>query len=106
MENIAKTTLLCSGCRLIKPINEFMGFEAKQVLKQFHTCNNCRNRTTKQHMNMKKRQIEIEENEEFSQENSLEIIEPDNFCDYIAELISTFENDTENIPYFHFQCEV
>ena len=38
--------------------------------------------------------------------NSLEIIEPDNFCDYIAELISTFENDTENIPYFHFQCEV
>ena len=46
-----------------------------------------------------------QENEEF-----LEIIDPDSFCNYIAQLLQLFstqlENDTENIPPFHFQCEI
>ena len=64
METTAEITLFCSGCRSTKPNNEFMGFEAKGTLKQFRTCNNCCNRLAKQHMNVKKRQ---EENEEESQ---------------------------------------
>jgi len=43
-------------------------------------------------------------------DNFLEIIEPDSFCDYIAQLLqllpTQLENDTENIPPFHFQCKI
>src|SRR4051812_31812003 len=109
MESTAETSI-CSRCRFTKPVNEFMGFGAKGISKQFRTCNNCRNKTVNQY-NTKKRRVETEENDEMEQENEkfLEIIEPDSFCDYIAQLLQLFstqlENDTENTPPFHFQCE-
>ena len=81
METTTEITLFCSGCRSTKPINEFMGFEAKGASKQFHTCINCRNRTAKQHMNVKKKQAEVEENEE-SQENDSHGIIIFNFNQY------------------------
>ncbi len=83
-----------NGYRSAKSINEFMGLEAKDTLKQFHTCNNCHNRP---YINMKKRQNKNEK----SQENDLNIIEPDNFYDYIIEIFQLYsiqlENDIENI---------
>ena len=42
METTTEITLFCSGCRSTKPINEFMGFEAKGASKQFRTCISCR----------------------------------------------------------------
>src|SRR5437868_12617220 len=92
----------CSRCRFTKPVNEFMGFGAKGTSKQFRTCNK----------NTNKRRVETEENEEMEQENEefLEIIDPDSFCNYIAQLLqhlsTQLENDTENTPPFHFQCEI
>lgn len=112
MESTAEITLFCTGCRITKSVNEFIGFGAKGISKQFRTCNNCRNRTAANHKNTKKRHTDTEINEEMEQENeeSLEIIEPDSFYDYIAQFFpSPLENNTENtenIPSFHFKCEV
>jgi len=58
MKTTVKITLFCSDYKSAKSINEFMGFEAKDALKQFRICNNYCNRP---HMNMKKRQNENEE---------------------------------------------
>jgi len=53
-----------------------------------------------------KRQFDTEETAE-KEEVFLEIIEPNDFCDYIAQFFPTqLENDTENIPCFHFQCMI
>ena len=107
METTTKVPLFCSGCRSTKPNNEFMGFEAKGALKQFRTCNNCHNRTAKQHMNAKKKQAEVEENEE-SQENDLEIIDLNSFSDYITEMFQLYLTQLENninVP-FSFQCNI
>ena len=111
MESTAEITFFCTGCRITKSVNEFMGFGAKGISKQFRTCNNCRNRTATNHKNTKKRHADIEINEEMEQENEepLEIIEPDSFCDYIAQFfLSPLENNTENtenIP-SSLKCEV
>jgi len=57
-----------SRCRFTKPVNEFMGFGAKGIPKQFRTCNSCRNKTVNQYKNTNKRRVETEENEEMEQD--------------------------------------
>ncbi len=64
METTAEIVLFCNYYRSIKPHNEFIGFETKEALKYFCTCNNYYNRIAKKYMNTKKKQ----ENEEKSQE--------------------------------------
>ncbi len=51
-----------------------MGFEAKGALKQFHTYNICHNRIAKQHMNVKRKQAKVKENEENQKIDSHNII--------------------------------
>ena len=50
--------MFCSSCKSIKSINEFIGFEVKDTLKQFRTYNNYHNRL---YINMKKKQNENKE---------------------------------------------
>jgi hypothetical protein len=104
-QNNTMDTFTCAGCRLTKPIGDFMGVTAKGTAKQFRTCSNCRNRTTEQHQRGKKRQLEAERGEE---SNGLEIIEPTSLSDHVAELLNAYG---ENIPTggkasFNFQYQM
>src|SRR4051812_24642020 len=56
----------CTKCRQTKPFNEFLRLGVKGSIKQFRTCNDCHNKMA-ECQEVKKRQLEINENED--QEN-------------------------------------
>jgi hypothetical protein len=85
-------TFTCGGCRRIKPIGEFMGLGAKGAEKQFRTCGNCRNRTTQQHQSTKKRQLEIDGNEE----SHVETIEANSLSEYVAQSLNGYTTQSSN----------
>lgn len=83
-------TLTCAGCRRVKPMDEFMGLGAKGATKQFRTCGNCRTRTAQQ--SAKRRQPEIEGNEE----SHVEMIETSSLSEYVAESLNAYTAQPSN----------
>jgi hypothetical protein len=103
----------CTKCRQTKPFNEFLRLGVKGNIKQFRTCNDCHNKMA-ECQEAKKRQLEINENEDQENEdrenNELEIIEPINFCDHIEQLLNIYSmqhnDDLDNASPFQLQCGI
>ena len=104
----------CTKCRQTKPFNEFLRLGVKGSIKQFRTCNDCHNKMA-ECQEVKKRQLEINENEDQENEdqenedqenNELEIMEPINLCDHTEQLLNIYSmqlnDDLDNASHFNF----
>ncbi|CAG8680331.1 19585_t:CDS:2 [Cetraspora pellucida] len=114
----------CTDCGKKKPISEFTRIRTTGKMKQFRTCNSCYIRKSKPPKNTKKRQLEINENEDQDNEgqetendenedqenNDLEIIDPTNLYDHFTQLLNTYlmqpNDDSGNVLPFQFQCGI
>lgn len=103
-------TLECTRCSGVKPISEFVRAGAKGTTKPTNTCSDCRNQAAKYYQKTKKRQLEVEENEDQEDLDVLELIDPTNLSDHIVQILNEhsekFGNNIENAPLVHFQCEI
>ncbi|KAF0427538.1 ATP-dependent DNA helicase pif1 [Gigaspora margarita] len=108
--NLAITTVECTRCGVIKPLCDFMDYNKNNHVVKRSTCKNCRDKTVQQYKMAKKRAFETEENEEdYEDSNSLDVLEPTELSDYIIKLSDLysmqFENK-ENLSKFYFECSV
>jgi hypothetical protein len=85
-------TFTCTCCKRAKPIDEFMGLGAKGATKQFRTCDNCRTRMAQKQQSTKKRQLEIDGNDE----GHVEMIEANSLSEYVAQSLNAYTAQPSN----------